>query len=68
MSEEERPKAKETRPDPMFKDVTRQAALQVGLELLNVELPQMLRADLVLAAPNETSLAGTLFEFLQGYA
>ncbi|MEI6043045.1 MAG: hypothetical protein WCS37_01520 [Chloroflexota bacterium] len=33
------------RPDPMFKDVTRKEAQAAGLELLNIEMPQLLRAE-----------------------
>jgi hypothetical protein len=56
------------RPDPLFKDVTRTAALAAGLELLTIELPQLLRADLVLTVPPDKDLSGTLFEFLSPYS
>ncbi|NWJ94358.1 MAG: hypothetical protein HXX20_01100 [Chloroflexi bacterium] len=56
------------RPDPMFKDVTRKEAQAAGLELLNIEMPQLLRADLVLAVPQGIDLTGTLFEFLAPYS
>lgn len=56
------------RPDPLFKDVTRRAALAAGLELLDIELPQLLRADLVLAVPQDKDLSNTLFDFLFPYS
>jgi hypothetical protein len=56
------------RPDPLFKDVTRRAALAAGLELLDIELPQLLRADLVLAVPQDKDLSTTLFDFLFPYS
>src|SRR5215468_11269987 len=56
------------RPDPLFKTVTREAALAVGLELLDIELPQLLRADLILAVPQGKDLSGTLFDFLAPYS
>jgi hypothetical protein len=56
------------RPDPMFKSVTRDAALAAGLELLDIELPQLLRADLALAVPQDKDLSGTLFDFLAPYS
>jgi hypothetical protein len=56
------------RPDPLFKNVTRKAALAAGLELLDVELPQLLRADLVLAVPQGKDLSDTMFDFLAAYS
>ncbi len=56
------------RPDPLFKDVTRRAALAAGLELLDIELPQLLRADLVLSVPQGKDLSDTLFDFLLAYS
>jgi hypothetical protein len=51
------------RPDPMFKDVTRQLAREMGLELRNIELPQMLKADLIFSVPLNVDLSNTLFDF-----
>lgn len=56
------------RPDPMFKDVTRKAALANGLELLDIELPQMLLADLILSVPQGIDLSDTLFDFVAPYS
>jgi hypothetical protein len=56
------------RPDPMFKAVTRKAAMEAGLELLSIELPQLLRADLMLAVPEGKDLSDTLFDFLSPYS
>jgi hypothetical protein len=56
------------RPDPLFKAVTRDAALAAGLELLDIELSQLLRADLALAVPQGKDLSGTLFDFLSPYS
>jgi hypothetical protein len=73
MSEEQNRPAqpeKETspiRPDPIFKEITRQAALEAGLQLRNVELPQLLLTDLLLQLPQDKDLSGTLFEFMRGY-
>ncbi|MEI6044243.1 MAG: hypothetical protein WCS37_07610, partial [Chloroflexota bacterium] len=39
------------RPDPMFKEVTTNKAKVFGVNQLSIELPQLLRADLILAVP-----------------
>lgn len=70
MSEEKNQPEKESgtiRPDPLFKEITRQVALQAGLQLRNVELPQLLLTDLLLQVPQDKDLSGTLFDFLGGY-
>jgi hypothetical protein len=51
------------RPDPMFKDITRQLAKDVGLKLLNIELPQMFRIDMAFSVPEGLDLSNTLFSF-----
>jgi len=68
ISESKRDKEKEResgqlRPDPAFKEYTAEQARKVGLELRNVELPQLSLTDLVLAVPDNTDLAGTMFDF-----
>lgn len=56
---------KANRPDPAFKFQTRQIAEQLGLETVEAELPQTLRADLILAVPEGISIEGTLFSFFR---
>ena len=64
--EGKRDKEKESgqlRPDPAFKEYTAEQARKAGLELRNVELPQLSLSDLVLAVPPNTDLNGTMFDF-----
>jgi len=64
--ERKREKEKESgqlRPDPAFKEYTAEQARKAGLELRNVELPQLSLSDLVLAVPDNTDLTGTMFDF-----
>ena len=56
------------RPDPMFKELITKAALASEIEMLNVELPQLLRADMLLAVPEGKDLSGTPFDFLLPYS
>jgi len=56
------------RPDPMFKEVTTNKAKVFGVNQLSIELPQLLRADLILAVPKGKDLSGTLFDFLLPYS
>jgi len=56
------------RPDPMFKELITKAALVSEIEMLNVELPQLLRADMLLAVPEGKDLSGTPFDFLLPYS
>ncbi|MEI7557062.1 hypothetical protein [Candidatus Chlorohelix sp.] len=56
------------RPDPMFKEVTTSIAKVVGINQMSIELPQLLRADLILAVPEGKDLSGTLFDFLLPYS
>lgn len=51
------------RPDPLFKDLTRKAALAAGLVLHNIELSQLLRTDLVLSVPDKVNVSNTMFHF-----
>jgi len=73
MSKQKRPTAQEkeaiegenrqTRPDPAFKEYTAEQARKAGLELRNVELPQLSITDLVLAVPDNLNLTETMFDF-----
>lgn len=54
-------------PDPAFKLATRRLAERLGLQSLNIEFPQTLRADLVLSVPADISVEGTLFSFFRRY-
>jgi hypothetical protein len=51
------------RPDPTFKNIIGQAALAIGLELRNVEIPQISIADLIIGVPDKAKLPGTMFDF-----
>lgn len=55
--------ADQIRPDPSFKSVIGEAAVAMGLELRNVEIPQITITDLVIGVPDKTKLPGTMFEF-----
>ncbi len=55
----------QNRPDPTFKYVTRQIADQLGIQAVETELPQTLRADLVLVVPEGLQLENTLFSFFR---
>lgn len=55
----------QNRPDPAFKYLTRQIAIHYGLQTIETEFPQTLRADLVLGVPEGLNLAETLFDFFR---
>lgn len=57
----------ENLPDPVFKEVTRQEAEQVGIEAIETEFQHSLRADLVLKVPPNTNLEGTMFDFFRPF-
>jgi len=61
--EQDEDESGQIRPDPAFKEYTAEQARKAGLELRNVELPQLSLSDLVLAVPNNTRLVGTMFDF-----
>ncbi len=54
-------------PDPIFKEITRLAAVQAKMEAIETEYQQTFRGDLVLKAPKHKSLVGTLFYFFLMY-
>jgi len=59
--------SKRDRPDPAFKYLTRQVADAIGLEAIETEFPQTLRADLILAVPENLGLENTLFDFCRSF-
>lgn len=63
----ELPGSKRDRPDPAFKAVTKDFATQLGLETVETEFPQTLRADLILAVPQGLALENTLFSFFRRF-
>lgn len=60
-------KKKETRPDPFFKRITLQIAHRLGLEIINAEFPQTLRADNILGVPEGVDLSRTAYHFFLAY-
>lgn len=61
-----KPKAtRQNRPDPSFKSVVGQLAEQNGFRQLNVELPQLISADLILVKETAKDLSNTLFHFFK---
>ncbi len=54
-----------SRPDPVFKLLTRLEAEQYGLQAIETELQYSTRADLILAVPPGLSLADTMFDFFR---
>lgn len=63
-SESQRAGARQ-RPDPLFKELIREVALETGLQIHQTELSQFTRVDLVLAVPAQISLENTLFDFFR---
>jgi hypothetical protein len=53
------------RPDPTFKEIIGQFAKQVGLKQINVEIPQLTSADLILRKEQNTNLADTMFFYFK---
>lgn len=56
-----------SRLDPAFKAITRQMAEKLGLQAIETEFAQTLRADLILAVPPEVSLQNTMFDFFRAF-
>jgi len=57
--------ASSSRPDPLFKLLTKIEAEQLGLEAIETEFQYSTRADLVLSVPPGLALEGTLFDFFR---
>ncbi|MEI6043481.1 MAG: hypothetical protein WCS37_03710 [Chloroflexota bacterium] len=55
------------RPDPMFKAVTSEFVKESGIETIETEFPQTLRADMVLKVPEGLMLEETLFSFFRRF-
>ncbi|MEI6045324.1 MAG: hypothetical protein WCS37_13325 [Chloroflexota bacterium] len=55
------------RPDPAFKAVTREFTKELGIETVETEFPQSVRADLILNVPEGLVLKETMFRFFRRF-